>query len=490
MDRNPVRPTPQEVIGERVRSLALEAGARPREHGFARMFPELAAPAHRLPEGLATLDALLALAATMAEDGEAPAEPRLKSPGDSSVPAAYTYLAQFVLHDMVFERRAGLPAQGTVPGLAEAAAPFDGLVNRRTGRLDLDSLYDAPRDPSDVQRMLLGTVSPSTCGLPRPPRKADLNDLPRHPRSLDPGRDRKARTGDPRNDATLMLSQLTVAFLKAHNTLVESGLSFQEARAALRRRYQWMVLNDLLARLCDREVLEDVLTRGPRAFPTARPGDLAVPVEFAAAAFVVAPTMARASYDFNPAFGNKERGALATRLALGGAGRMGEGLPEHAVIAWEGFLPLEAMAPQRARALDTCIAGAADAAFATAQQHLLKGYALGLPTGQAIAARLRHEPLKGDRLLAALPERQRAAAAPFAEATPLWFYILAEAGDPAGPNGAHLGPVGSRIVAETIWMMVRHGEPSILAPNTALEFERFTLADLVLLAGDQDLFWS
>lgn len=486
MDRNPVRATTQEVIGERVRSLALEAGARPRDHGFARMFPELAGAAHRLPNGLETVDRLLALAATMAEEGDAPAQPRARSEGDSAVPAAYTYLIQFVLNDMVWERRAARPAAGAALELGPLES-LDGLLNRRSGRPDLESLYDAPRDPANVQRMLVGPVAPSPCGLPRPARKADLNDLPRDPCNRNPGRDRQARMGDARNDANLILSQLNVAFLKAHNALVEGGLSFQEARAALRRRYQWMVLNDLLGRLCDPQVLAEVRGQGPRAWPEARPGELFVPVEFAAAAFVLAPTMARASYDYNAGFLNMERGALATRIALGGAARGCESLPEHAIISWEGFLPLEAMAPQRARALDTRLAGPADAAAATAQHHLLKGFQLGLPTGQAVAARLHLAPLRGEGLLAALPEAQRAAAAPFAEATPLWFYILAEAGDPAGPAGAHLGPVGSRIVAETLWALARQSEAALAEPQGGLEFERFTLSDLVLLAGDQDL---
>ena len=48
--------------------------------------------------------------------------------------------------------------------------------------------------------------------------------------------------------------------------------------------------------------------------------------------------------------------------------------------------------------------------------------------------------------------------------------------------------MGSRIVAETLWTLTRHSEGSILAPDAELDFDRFTLSDLVILAGDQDLF--
>lgn len=487
---------PPNAIGERVRALAHEAGARTSAAGFTRMFPALAKAEHRLPTGGATIVGLTRLAAAMAEpEGPLP-EPRTRTGGDSETPAAYTYLIRFVLHDLVLERVWGAACEGHRPDFAPLLS-LEGLTNRRSGRLELDSLYDAPRDPAVVRRMLVGPVAsgPEALGgaLVRPPRKGDRNDLPRISRSTEPVRDRTARCGDPRNDEMLVLSQLHVAFLKAHNALISSGRSFDAARCALRQRYQWMVLFDLLGQLCDGAVLDDVLEKGPRFFRVGRGRDLAMPAEFHAAAFALGPAMMRASYDYNPNFRHVERGALATRYALGTAGRGPQSLPEHWIIAWEGFLPLEARAPQRARALNTELAGGAQTMTALAAHHLLHGYRLGLPTGQAIARHMGLAPLEGAALLAALPEQQREAARPFSEATPLWFYILAEAGarrGPGAPGGAHLGPVGSRIVAETLWTLVRHSEQSILAPGAELDFDRFTLSDLVILAGDQDLFPS
>ncbi|MFS8036885.1 hypothetical protein ACI7BZ_07970 [Xanthobacter sp. AM11] len=479
------RPSVRDAIGERVRSLALEAGARPSDHGFCRMFPALAAEPHRLPGGAHLGRDLLRLAAAMV-DPAAPAPPRTRCAGDSDLPAAYTYLLEFVRNDLVWQRR---PPEDGAPGGAAFAplASLCGLLNRRSGGLDLDSIYDAPRDPGAVRRMLLGGLAPGGAGAPaRPPGKGAGNDLPRHPRSRDPARDRTARMGDTRNDDMLVLGQLHVAYLKAHNALVASGLSFEAARHALRLRHHWMVLFDLLPRLCAPEVFQEVMCEGPRLWRVARPGELAMPVEFFAAAFVLAPSMARASYDYNCHCRDLERGALATRAVLGAAGRGPDSLPEHMVIAWEGFLPLQATAPQRARRLDTRLAGAPQTVEATAARHLLNGYRLGLPTGQAVARHLGLRPLRDDTLLAALPEEQRVAALPFCEATPLWFYILAEAGDPDGPAGAHLGPVGSRIVAEALWNLAFHSQASILAPGALPDFERFSLSDLVLLAAEQD----
>ena len=87
-----------------------------------------------------------------------------------------------------------------------------------------------------------------------------------------------------------------------------------------------------------------------------------------------------------------------------------------------------------------------------AARDLLRGE-LGLPTGQAVANRLGIQPLSRDVLERATPTglKDLVDAAGALDQTPLWFYILAEFGDPSGANGQHLGIVGSRIVAETLW---------------------------------------
>jgi peptidoglycan hydrolase-like protein with peptidoglycan-binding domain len=111
-----------------------------------------------------------------------------------------------------------------------------------------------------------------------------------------------------------------------------------------------------------------------------------------------------------------------------------------------------------------------------------------LPTGQAVAKRLNEPALSGEALIAALPpiEALHAAARPFMHRTPLWFYLLAEAGDPNGAKGRHLGRVGSRIVAEVLWNLVRHSADSVLADGVGSNVERYTLAELVALAARQD----
>jgi hypothetical protein len=65
---------------------------------------------------------------------------------------------------------------------------------------------------------------------------------------------------------------------------------------------------------------------------------------------------------------------------------------------------------------------------------------------------------------------------PFARSTPLWYYVLAEAKALAG--GLHLGPVGGRIVTETLIGLLRADPTSYLSVHP--RFQPFLGADLKL----------
>jgi hypothetical protein len=65
---------------------------------------------------------------------------------------------------------------------------------------------------------------------------------------------------------------------------------------------------------------------------------------------------------------------------------------------------------------------------------------------------------------------------PFGRSTPLWYYILAEA--EAMQGGLHLGPVGGRIVTETLIGLLRADPTSYLSFDPG--FQPFLGADLPL----------
>jgi nucleoid-associated protein YgaU len=465
---------------------------------FDFLFPELQDdPAKLLPRSATTVKRLKELGRTMVDPGAAT--------GDGTVPAIYTYFGQFVDHDITFETSSFQTADLLAPGLGPlpVARIRDELKNLRTASLELDSLYGppAPRDPANHAKLLVGKVTRlngTQVPLKRPPGKGDDNDLPREPRNADPLRDRAARIGDPRNDENLIVAQLHLAFLKAHNRLVDQGRSFEEARRLVRRHYQHIVLHDFLKRVADPAIVDRVIARNRFYDALAEPFFL--PLEFTVAGFRFGHTMVRDTYDFNLNFNPASLGLLFTFTALSGELGDFDTLPDNWIIQWERFV-----APgggrNKARRFDTKLADGlfnlqtvtgeveqpADAAN-LAVRNLLRGYGLRMPTGQALAERLGLPALTADELEAAAASTRQAKVlrdSGFLQRTPLWYYLLAEA---RHHGGQRLGPVGGTLVAEVLVGLVRRSEDSIMrspgwVPSLpAAKPGRFDLADLLRFA--------
>jgi hypothetical protein len=494
------------------------------------MFPQLQGdPNNFLEVGPTTIAALRELGQAMAED---------PSNEEGVVPAAYTYFGQFIDHDVtktvvddafaMLNGRDFIEASDFLPMSLDQVRAH--VHNERTGVLDLDSVYGgiAATNATNVDgSMLLGQVTPSGFG---PINTADrFHDLPR--RALNPNpqndlerqQDREALIGDPRNDENLLVAQLHVAILRSHNAILagDSKLAAPQVRSEVRRRYQWAVLHDFLPRVCDPAVVQDISTTGRKLLNWQSAHEVFVPIEFSAAAYRFGHSMVRQEYDHNSTFGPPPALVRATFnfmftfTALSGDLSPGPGpngesptLPDNWTIDWARFFDsvgsTTADSLNPARKIDTRIAPELGrlpdvvgqplqsmmAQLAT--RNLLRGYRFGLPTGQAVAKACGVQPLSPNVIAdAVVPSRRsRFAGAGFDQRTPLWFYILAEAGDPAGPNGLHLGPVGSRIVAETLFALVQFSPDSVLiTPPTAEELAtgQFSLRGLIRLGLDKNL---
>jgi nucleoid-associated protein YgaU len=494
-------------------------------HNFDFLFPELQDdPANLLPVSADTVARLKTLGAAMVDPN--PAD-QADTAGNSPIPAVYTYFGQFVDHDITLEQG----AVGAVGLVADDLAPLpveeirNGLQNTRSATLDLDSLYGAPAptETANPARMHIGTVtSLNSQQLPekRPPGKDNDNDLPRKGRDAsNPLVDREALIGDPRNDENTIISQLHVAFLKAHNRLVDEGRSFDEARRILRQHYQHVVVHDYLPRICDPTIVADIAANGNRWFnPFAEP--FFMPVEFSAAAFRFGHTMVRAGYDFNLNFNLSGApgtvpasleflftfSALSGQLGFGTAPPDGfDTLPDNWIVEWENVAGENVPPGGMARRFDTRLAGPGNTALFSLNdetgadfpgmaamlsiRNLLRGYLLRMPTGQAVADALGLPALTADELKAAAGPDQEVALTEgsFLSRTPLWFYLLAEA-RAKGRGGDHLGPVGSTIVAEVLIGLARRSADSImripgwLPGLPSLQSDRFELADLLRYA--------
>ena len=477
---------------------------------FDYMFPQLQNdPKALLPSDKpsVTVERLIALGASMSEKGDEPAF-------DSTIPSAYTYFGQFVDHDITLEAQSDVISNLDDPNLK----PLMGdevrvkIKNTRTPIPDLDSVYGVTSDGQPVPRsecfalLTIGGVSPSPKLGPAPPGKNNFNDLPRKPRQKDePEIDREALIGDARNDENLIVSQMHVAFLRAHRTLVRGGLNFKEAKKTLVQHYQWLIIRDFLRRIADEEIVDDILTYGNRFY---RPGkgrpdppscNLYMPLEFSAAAYRFGHSMVRSSYNYNVNFPAATLKQLFSLTAFSGELEDFDSLPEAWIIQWERFLD---GGSNNARVIDTRLVEplamlqdttgqpVPGAKGSLAVRNLLRGYLLRLPVGQKVAAALGLPVMTPDELLSVASgvckaQEDALRDGEFLEHTPLWYYILAES---FAKSGVGLGPVGSTIVAEVLIGLVRWCEDSILSqpgwkPTLGSMPGRFTLVDFFRLAG-------
>ena len=105
-----------------------------------------------------------------------------------------------------------------------------------------------------------------------------------------------------------------------------------------------------------------------------------------------------------------------------------------------------------------------------------------LPSGQSIAKELRVPVLHRSQL-----QELSAISPQFVGSTPLWYYVLKEAEVMA--HGAHLGPVGSRLVAEVFVGLLECDPDSYLnaqpdfSPSLGTTPGQFQMIDLLTFAG-------
>ncbi|MGH3882129.1 MAG: peroxidase family protein [Pseudonocardiaceae bacterium] len=425
------------------------------------------------------------------------------------VPAGFTYLGQFVDHDITRDPTVGFPPVGDP----------ENLESLRTPRLELDSVYGMgpvdqpelydPAFPATEARMRIGwTTDDGDATIP----KVLPNDLPR---ATDGSR--QALVGDDRNDENLVLAQLHLAFLKLHNKVIAGVITppggetaFDAARRQVRWHYQWIVLHDFLPRIVDPVVLDDIRANGRKFYDFSGPpfdGTPYMPVEFSVAAYRMGHSMIRDLYNYNRRFSSDE-GAFKTPATLrilfiftGAGGFGGEPtLPSNWVIDWRRWFEVDDPGLlNHARKIDTKLAhgltelpdlapGEQQSVFASLTvRNLLRGRLIGLPSGQELA-RLMSVPVLTPAELTR-GESKVVARLGFDQETPLWFYLLKEAEVRAG--GLHLGAMGSRLVGEVFLGMLEGDQESFLSVDPtwtptlpAAQPGSFTMADLLRFVDD------
>ena len=436
--------------------------------------------------------------------------------GESQIPAGYTYLGQFIDHDLTFDK--------TTVTLGTDVAPVD-LLQGRSPSLDLDSLYGAgPDDPASekfyaTNRRKLKMGKTEAAGSGRLAARQGF-DLPRSSSA------KLAVIPDHRNDENLAVAQTHLAFIRFHNRVVDELSSvpadqrFDRARRAVVKHYQWMIRHDYLPRICEASVVDDVFTNGRKVFEVGvAPTDVpTMPIEFSVAAFRLGHAMIRRAYNWNRDFDNGD-GTLSFLFDFSGTGGFlgnGSRLPSNWIADWRrlyrfqpAVLKVPAAKSNRAMRIDTTLvnplsalpAGSfgatrdpADPLVANlAFRNLARARMVKLATGQDMVTFLKSRGVSVTALtktqlragdngaeLGALTQAQRTA---FLENTPLWFYILRE----AELNGGKLRGAGARIVAETFHRAMEGSRFSIVRdtafqPRFGPNSNTFDMRDLLFFA--------
>jgi hypothetical protein len=432
---------------------------------------------------------LAALGKAMSNEFDAPKDG--KDDEESGIPALYTYLGQFIDHDITFDPASSLQKQNDP----------DALTDFRTPAFDLDNVYG--RGPDDQPYMYDNGSSflqgdPIHGGV-----DALAKDLPRN--NANP---RRALIGDPRNDENTIVSQLQGLFLRFHNRTVADnpGLPFADVQKLVRFHYQYVVLNDFLPRIVHSTVISDLKSqghydRGKLKFFHWR-NEPFMPVEFSVAAYRLGHSMVRPGYRLNdsvllpifpippvvaPGFPEGLTGFRAMNPAWG--------------IDWGRFIDIDSRKYdgtaddqkkrlQFAYRLDTSIANplsnlppsVASNPASLAERNLERAWRLGLPSGQSVARAMRIHPLADKDILIGQgvdsPEKPLdnilSVSKIFANNCPLWTYILAEAmhfreavkipvNESVTINTPRLGPVGGRIVSEVFLGLMFGDSNSLLS---------------------------
>lgn len=385
---------------------------------------------------------------------------------NDAIPAGFTYLGQFIDHDLTFD---------PTPTPARRRDPRK-VVNFRTPRYDLDSVYGLGPVVQpylyDADGSLLvgrGTDAPRSAGSPA------KHDLPRNQQG-------RALIGDARNDENVIVAQLHLLFIRFHNAVMADVRDFEEARRIVRWHYQWIVRRHFLPRVVGERQARRV---DRRHFKWER--EPFIPVEFSGAAFRFGHSMVRDRYGLKKLPPPGTMGPPALRLFPDL--QRSAWLPERLRIDWERFFDLTDREPQSSFSIDPSLTRPLfelpDDGGSLPLRNLMRGLRLGLPSGQEVA-RAMELPELPEGALKLDGQIKGKAREELLSATPLWFYILCEANHAS--QGAHLGPVGGRIVTEVLTGLLEGDPESYLRKDPSwrptLGTERdFTMADLIAFTG-------
>jgi hypothetical protein len=438
----------------------------------------------------------------------------LKRWENPAIPSGYTYLLQFIAHDLV---------QSAIP-LSVAGTLGAGTSNARRAPLSLETLYGsgpvgsphlyALDSSADDRRtkLRLGRMrwkeTPRAAGCPfRDIARATAENVTGIDRGI-PGQRpplTEALLADARNDDHAIISQLTATFALLHNGLVDLvrrgepvghaharfGAAYRRflcARDALTSIYRNIIRKDVMRRILHPAVYAAYSASSPRFLDqTGTAGEWQIPFEFSHGAFRFGHAMVRPEYRINDL---SEHDLNNTLVKNSVNEPVNMPLDETWIVQWTRFFEIRGSRPNFSRRIGPYLSdGLGNDQIFPAFDHtervgllyrdLLGACIAGMWSLDAliaeIAARrpdlIAMSRLLGDRAFRVAQLREWLSAATaygrltpedvetLANDPPLPFFVLFEAMQPDA-QGFHLGILGSIIVAEVVFSALEFSRPA------------------------------
>jgi hypothetical protein len=417
-----------------------------------------------------------------------------------TIPAAFTFVGQFIDHDLTFN---GMNLTVNEQGVA--------VADDATPVIDLDSVYGARKAAENFEFDQIfnkdGTFKQEPIDLGGGKKG---HDLPRHPDPKNPNL-QPAYILDPRNDENQLILQIHLLVQRLHNKLVYDnnfkpelkglkgpGEIVDRVRKEVVAIWQSFVLNDYMAAILDKDVREEVLTEIRKSAPdlghlSQQYGNLKhkplrdlvtgknvvrMPHEFAIG-FRFGHSQLRPTYRLNEKtfvllFKDARHSDVVevegSTFKVSGKDdlRGSRKLEAEHVLDWSFFYPVTPTPGTNSLLIDHKVTARVFNLPETAipddikyignlpHRNLIRGAQIGVVSGEELAEFYGITPLTPEQVLGG---DNRPAARELFELdsppdgakvfkTPLWYYIITEGEVHAG--GTHLGKLGSRLVGEVL----------------------------------------
>ena len=410
---------------------------------------------------------------------------------DSDIPAGYTYFGQFLAHDLTQGRK----IKGS-----------DVPKNFQTPVLDLDSIY-GPDDDSiirDGRKLRIGSTYGGT----------HYKSLPR---DLCRAEDGTPAVGNPRNDDSLLLSQMHVLVVSYHNCLADThpSLSYEQVRDAVILTLQAIAIYDYLPRIVPEQTIDDVI-RHKRSYwrqSLGRQTYGGISAEAAFAGMRFGHSMVRPSYHG----WNAQQGQPRDTPSFLSISYIGHAL-DHCRVPSDWLPDWTAMfgaagqdATLMARRIDCVLTGFTreipedhlPADDNTTSNLAVRNLQLGARARLKSGVEVRNELANAGFASSVLDYDSIVSDAPgiravlldgrfgeLRERPPLWYYILREA---EFANTGKLAGVGAQIVCETLAACVELATPSLFSMKGDLPIgsgdpASIRMSDLIAAVGNPDWY--